>query len=363
MRNSGAVHQLREPMGMGRPRSLACAVVALAFVVMVAPAAVATASPKGKHHPIHRFGTRPLAKGAKGKDVRYLQRALSRLGVATSIDGVFGKGTFRSVEAFEQAHGWPVNGVISKKDAKRIKKLLAKRRVSGSFFTQGYVRPTLQLTSRKRGGAKVKILDSSGNLVNAIDVDFEGPQTKSISWDGMNSAGAVAGDGIYQLKLADGSTAGATIAGGQTQPFAMHLHMFPAPGPHTYGGADARFGAPRSGHTHQGQDVAAACGSKLYVVETGSVRTNAYQASGAGYYVVIHGNLTGTDFVYMHLKTPSWAPVGTSVYAGQQIGKVGDTGDAQGCHLHFERWSVPGWYVGGAPYDPLPELQYWDSYS
>jgi murein DD-endopeptidase MepM/ murein hydrolase activator NlpD len=143
----------------------------------------------------------------------------------------------------------------------------------------------------------------------------------------------------------------------------MHLHQFPVPGPHTYGGPDSRFGAPRSGHTHQGQDVAASCGSKLYVVETGSVRVNAYQASGAGYYVVLHGNLTGTDFVYMHLTAPSWAPVGTGVTAGQQIGKVGDTGDAQGCHLHFERWSVPGWYVGGAAYDPLPELQYWDSYS
>jgi hypothetical protein len=32
-------------------------------------------------------------------------------------------------------------------------------------------------------------------------------------------------------------------------------------------------------------------------------------------------------------------------------------------HLQFERWSPPGWFVGGAAYDPLPELQYWDSYS
>jgi peptidoglycan hydrolase-like protein with peptidoglycan-binding domain len=350
-------------MGMGRPRSPACAIVALALLVTAASAAQATASPAGKHHRVFHFGTRPLAQGAKGKDVRYLQRALSRLGVSTSVDGVFGKGTRRSVEAFEQAHGWPVDGVISKKDAKRIRKLLAKHRVSGSYFTQGYVRPTLQLSSRKRGSAKIKILDSAGNLVNAIDVDFDGPETKSFAWDGMNSAGAVSGDGIYQLKLADGSTAGASIAGGQTQPFAMHLHMFPVPGPHSYGGPDGRFGAPRAGHIHQGQDVPAACGSKLFVVETGSVRTNAYQASGAGYYVVLHGNLTGTDFVYMHLKTASWAPVGTGVSAGQQIGKVGDTGDAQGCHLHFERWSVPGWYVGGAAYDPLPELQYWDSYS
>jgi murein DD-endopeptidase MepM/ murein hydrolase activator NlpD len=342
---------------------LACAVLALALVTVAAPAVPAAAASKGKHRHVHRFGTRPLAKGTKGKDVRYLQRALSRLGVTTSIDGVFGKGTFHSVEAFEQAHGWPVDGVISKKDAKRIKKLLTKRQVSGSYFIQGYVRPTLQITSRKAGGARVKVLDANGNLVQAITIDFDRAESKSFIWDGMQSGGGVAGDGIYQLKLADGSTAGASVTGGQTQPFALHLHMFPVPGPHSYGGPDSRFGAPRSGHTHQGQDVAASCGSKLYVVETGSVRVNAYQASGAGYYVVLHGSLTGTDFVYMHLKVPSWAPVGTSVYAGQQIGKVGATGDAQGCHLHFERWSVPGWYVGGAAYDPLPELQYWDSYS
>jgi peptidoglycan hydrolase-like protein with peptidoglycan-binding domain len=348
-------------MGMGRPRSYACAVMALALVAVAAPAVPATAA-KGKQH-AYRFGTRPLSKGTKGKDVRYLQRALSRLGVATSIDGVFGKGTRTSVEAFERAHGWPIDGVISKKDAKRIRKLLTKRRVTGSYFVQGYTLPTIQLQSRKTGTAKVKLLDPSGNLVQTIAVDFTGAESKSVAWNGMNSAGGVASDGVYQLKLADLGGTGASVTGGQTEPFSMHLHQFPVPGPHTYGGPDSRFGAPRSGHTHQGQDLPASCGEKLYVFEKGLVKTNAYQADGAGYYVVIHGLLTGTDAVYMHLKTASWAPVGTGVTAGQQIGKVGDTGDAQGCHLHFERWSAPGWYVGGAAYDPLPELQYWDSYS
>jgi murein DD-endopeptidase MepM/ murein hydrolase activator NlpD len=349
-------------MGMGRPRSIACAVAALAMMAAAAPTAPAIGAAKGKHH-VHRFGSRPLARGAKGKDVRYLQRALSRLGVSTAADGVFGKGTFRSVEAFERAHGWPVNGVISKKDAKRIRKLLAKRRVTGNYFVQGYTLPTLQLSSRKRGTAQVKVLDPSGNLTQTLPVEFAGAETKSVAWNGMNAAGGVAGDGIYQLKLGDLGGSGASVTGGQLQPFGMHLHQFPVPGPHTYGGPDARFGAPRSGHVHQGQDLPASCGEKLYVFEKGVVSVNAYQASGAGYYVVIHGLITGTDAVYMHLKAPSWAPAGTAVTAGQQIGKVGATGDASGCHLHFERWSAPGWYVGGAAYDPLPELQYWDSYS
>jgi peptidoglycan hydrolase-like protein with peptidoglycan-binding domain len=347
-------------MGMGRPRSFACVVVALALVALAAPSPPATAA-KGKPH-VHRFGTRPLSKGAKGKDVRYLQRALTRLGVATSVDGVFGKGTFLSVQTFEQQHGWPVDGVISKKEAKRIKKMLALRRVSGGYFVQGYVNPALNLTSRRAGTAKVKVLNATGDLVEPIVVSFAGAESKGVAWNGTTLSGIVP-DGVYQLRLAKPGTAHASVSGGQTQPFAMHLHQFPVPGPHTYGGADARFGAPRSGHIHQGQDLPAACGEKLYVFEKGQVRTNAYQAGGAGYYVVIHGLITGTDAVYMHLTAPSWAPVGTGVTAGQQIGKVGDTGDAVGCHLHFERWSAPGWFVGGVAYDPLPELQYWDSYS
>ena len=350
-------------MGMGRPRSLACALVALALVAVAAPAAPAVAAKgKTKHQRVFKFGARPLGPGARGKDVRFLQRALTRLGVPTSVDGMYGKGTKRSVRSFETQRGWPVDGVVTKKDAKRIKKLLTKGTTTGTYFVQGYSSPTLNLTSRKAGSAKVKAVDMGGNVVQSFDVDFAGAESKSVGWNGLAASGGAAPEGTYELKL-DPGTAGAAVAGGQSEPFGMYLHAFPVPGAHNFGGSGSRFGAPRSGHIHQGQDVAAACGESLVVAETGQVKVNAYQASGAGYYVVIHGSLTSSDSVYMHLRAASTAPVGSTVYAGQVIGNVGDTGDAQGCHLHFERWSPPGWFVGGAAYDPLPELQYWDSYS
>ncbi len=47
----------------------------------------------------------------------------------------------------------------------------------------------------------------------------------------------------------------------------------------------------------------------------------------------------------------------------QPIGFVGDTGDAVGCHPHFELWPAPGWQSGGAPIDPLPSLTAWDAAS
>ena len=342
--------------------------LALALVGLLAAGAPTGAAAK-KARRSFAFGSRVLEQGSKGKDVRFLQHALTHLGVPTAVDGAFGKGTARSVEALEKRRGWPVNGIVSRKDAKRIRKLLFRSRASGSFFVQGYTRPTLSVSARHAGNAKVKVLDSGGHVVQTIPVSFGGSstggigdtETRNVSWDGMLPSGA-AGDSIYRLKLGKSNTAGAR-ASGQTQPFQLHLHAFPVPGPHNFGGPDARFGAQRQGHIHQGQDIPAACGQKEIVDETGQVRVNAFQASGAGYYVVLHGAITGTDVVYMHLRAPSWAAPGTNVYAGQQIGRVGATGDAVGCHLHFEHWSAPGWYVGGAPFDPLPELLYLDSYS
>jgi hypothetical protein len=137
--------------------------------------------------------------------------------------------------------------------------------------------------------------------------------------------------------------------------------VFPVRGPHDYGGPGARFGAPRNGHTHQGQDVTAACGTPLVSAMAGTVQYAGYQ-SAAGNYLVIDNNGISDDFVYMHLRYPAMVTTGQPVGAGQQIGEVGETGDATGCHLHFEYWQGD-WYSGGQPIDPLPYLLAWDSTS
>jgi murein DD-endopeptidase MepM/ murein hydrolase activator NlpD len=94
----------------------------------------------------------------------------------------------------------------------------------------------------------------------------------------------------------------------------------------------------------------------------GRVQFKQYHAA-AGNYIVIDGDRTEIDYVYMHLDQPSPFSPGDRVYTGQTIGAVGDTGNARGCHLHFELWDAPGWYDGGDPFDPLPSLQAWDSWS
>ncbi len=127
-------------------------------------------------------------------------------------------------------------------------------------------------------------------------------------------------------------------------------------GKHTYGDG---LGAGRG---HQGQDVFAKCGNPLQAARGGKVQTNAYH-SAAGYYVVIDGKRTRKDYVYMHMKRGGRPKEGERVKTGESIGKVGETGNASGCHLHFELWSAPGWYEGGDPLDATKYLKRWDKYS
>jgi len=136
---------------------------------------------------------------------------------------------------------------------------------------------------------------------------------------------------------------------------------FPVAGPFTWGGADARFGAPRAGgRRHQGQDLIAAEGIPLVAPSGGTVKTVQYQAAGAGHYVVLTASGENRDYVFMHLKTGSITVTrGQTVRTGQVIGQVGNTGRSFGAHLHFEVWTGGGWYSGGKPIDPLPLLRAW----
>jgi murein DD-endopeptidase MepM/ murein hydrolase activator NlpD len=133
--------------------------------------------------------------------------------------------------------------------------------------------------------------------------------------------------------------------------------VFPVPGPHTYGQG---FGAPRTGRTHQGQDIFAPCGSPLVSVSRARVKYVSFQKA-AGNYVVLRFKKLGQDYFYAHLAT-SMVTKGQVVTPGQQVGTIGETGNASGCHLHFELWAGK-WYRGGRPINPTPHLQNWDSYS
>jgi murein DD-endopeptidase MepM/ murein hydrolase activator NlpD len=186
-------------------------------------------------------------------------------------------------------------------------------------------------------------------------------EVRSIVWSGR------ALPGRYSFRLTAQGQGGSIARSAQEQSFErdafdLYDHVFPIRGRHDYGGAGARFGAGRGGRSHQGQDVFARCGTRLVAARGGTVKYTGYHGA-AGNYIVLDGADIDTDYAYMHLAEPSPFRAGDPVYTGQQIGSVGQTGNARGCHLHFEMWGAPGWYDGGRPFDPLPFLQAWDGWS
>jgi murein DD-endopeptidase MepM/ murein hydrolase activator NlpD len=143
-------------------------------------------------------------------------------------------------------------------------------------------------------------------------------------------------------------------------PTGSEAPVFPVVGPHSFGGPENRFGAGRTGHIHQGQDVLASEGQQVVAPLAGTIITTGFQASAAGWYVAEHTSTT-FDFFFAHCQAGSLTvSTGQTVGAGQALCKVGQTGDATGPHLHFEMW-VGGWQAaGGQPIDPLPYLEAWD---
>ena len=84
---------------------------------------------------------------------------------------------------------------------------------------------------------------------------------------------------------------------------------------------------------HKGIDIAAPKGTPVYAADGGTV-TYAGWMSGYGYLVRInHGN--GYETYYGHNSSLT-VSVGQKVYKGQQIARVGSTGNSTGNHCHFE---------------------------
>lgn len=216
------------------------------------------------------------------------------------------------------------------------------------------------------------VRNGSGAIERTINVANVAPkQRTTVPWDGLSGSGvAVRGKLRFVVRAAAGTQIpfakryaskskgkGKSKRRGPKLRFGLFDHIFPVRGKHSYGDG---LGAGRG---HQGQDVSAPCGTKLVAAQGGTIQVNAFQASGAGYYLVIDSVGSDIDHVYMHLVGPPALPVGTAVMTGQVIGQVGTTGGSTGCHLHFEMWSGPGWYEGGSFVDPAPSLRAWDAYS
>ena len=143
--------------------------------------------------------------------------------------------------------------------------------------------------------------------------------------------------------------------------------LFPVIGTVTY---IDDFGQPRGGGPHQGNDLLGSRHAPVVAVESGTVGFWTTSAS-AGCMLYLHGD-SGTTYQYIHLNNDLTAgndnkgtcvagvsyatgiADGQHVEAGQLIGYLGDSGDANGIHphLHFEVHPRNGNAV-----DPFPFLK------
>lgn len=191
------------------------------------------------------------------------------------------------------------------------------------------------------------------------------PQTARING---REGGVVLPQGRLELRLSardpGGRTLRASARASASAPLEFYWHRFPLAGPFQYPGEGGGFGAERPGRSHQGQDLTAAEGTPVVAPRGGVVQHVAYQAEGAGHYVILDGHGEDRDYAFMHLQEGSIAVrQGQRVRTGQLLGRVGNTGRSFGAHLHFEIWEGGGWFEGGKPVDPLPYLRRWDSWS
>ena len=141
-------------------------------------------------------------------------------------------------------------------------------------------------------------------------------------------------------------------------------YVFPLMGPHDFGDKIARFGAPRDGHTHEGQDIFGKPGTPEIAVHDGIVvdrgKVSSPDDGGRGNYLTIYSPQDNHSFVYMHMLKPARVQLGDQVHAGEVVGQLGCTGSCDGPHLHFEvRIGRATIGADTKPIDPLPFLRQW----
>jgi murein DD-endopeptidase MepM/ murein hydrolase activator NlpD len=213
------------------------------------------------------------------------------------------------------------------------------------------------LSGRRPVHVRLHVLSAADrSRVATVDLGERSAGEHSAAFTGLEAGGLP--EGRYLLHIAGPGLRRAPTAS-STAGVEFSHHAFPIAGSFAWGSDGSRFGAKRDGHSHQGQDMAAAEGTPVVAPRGGLVEAVQYQAEGAGHYVVLDGEGEDHDYVFMHLRSGSiTVKEGDRVRTGRRIGEVGSTGRSTGPHLHFEIW-VGGWYTGGEPIDPLPLLQSW----
>jgi murein DD-endopeptidase MepM/ murein hydrolase activator NlpD len=266
----------------------------------------------------------PAQAGLGDPDVAALQIALITRGLyAGPADGTLGPMTVDAVKKLQKRAKIAVDGVPGPQTRAALGKLgepgLGSRAMGPG--TSGWDVAALQY-----------LLAWHGFPSGPFDGDF-GPRTKAAllrfqSWAGLPVVGW-AGSG--------------TLAALRTAPATCPI---PLSWPLDFRYADP-FG-PRANRFHAGIDIPASVGTLVGAADPGRVVYAGWRDGGWGIEVTI-AHRDGVRTMYAHLSRVL-VSLGQRVKTGDAIGRVGETGDATGPHLHFEV------RLRGAAVDPLTGL-------
>lgn len=210
---------------------------------------------------------------------------------------------------------------------------------------------SIEAVAEKYGVDPYAIIDSEYNsdlfastpntlLVDGMHVVIPGGEAERVNLlaaaGGSAPGGAASGgvlSGPYNLWGCN-----STIAGG-SPPYTRPLEAYTWMQGFALGGHEGVDLAPKSGEI----------GDPVYAAGSGTVAFAGWNSYGYGYVVVIaHGSVFS---LYGHLSSYA-VSCGQTVSAGQVIGRLGNTGNSSGPHLHFEvrdaNWNAlnPAGFVG-----------------
>jgi murein DD-endopeptidase MepM/ murein hydrolase activator NlpD len=165
----------------------------------------------------------------------------------------------------------------------------------------------------------------SGDTISGIAQTYKAQSADIISYNNLASQ-----DDIYigDILIVPGGTMpkkSAPIVNKQV-PLADNFFIFPTQGRITQGL-----------HYYNAIDVANTCGTPIYAAASGVVQravyNNAWNLGMGNYVTILHSN--GTVTYYGHFQNVFVKP-GDRVTTGDRIGLMGKTGNATGCHVHFQ---------------------------